>query len=83
MKVDTPFYTGTVGAMSIKNLLFDLIIGNVPRAKKPNNPNPEWGVLTVPATREHEGDREDPKSIKVKKMTSKLAVNKEDLINVN
>ena len=41
IEVDTPLYTGTVEAMCMKDPLFDLIIGNVPGARKPNDPNPE------------------------------------------
>ena len=33
--------------MCVKDLQFDLIIENVPRARKPNDPNPEWGVVAV------------------------------------
>ena len=41
IEVDTPFNTGTVEAMCMKDPLFDLIIGNVPGARNPNDPNPE------------------------------------------
>ena len=51
IEVDTPFYTGTVEAKCKKDTLFDLIIGNAPGARKPNDPNPEWGVVTAAVTR--------------------------------
>ena len=37
IEVDTPFYTGTFEAICMKDPLFDLIIGNVPEARKPND----------------------------------------------
>ena len=50
IKLDTPFYSGIVEAKSMKDPLFDLIVGNVPGAKKPNDPNPEWGLMTTVVT---------------------------------
>ena len=41
LEVDTPFCVGTVEALCLKDPLFDLIIGNVPRAREPDDPNPE------------------------------------------
>ena len=41
IEVDTPFYTGTIKALYMKDPRFDFIIGNVPGARKPNDPNPE------------------------------------------
>ena len=41
IKVDTPYYTRNVDLMCMKNSVFDLIIENVPGARKPNYPNPE------------------------------------------
>ena len=43
IEVDMPLYTDTVEAICMKNPLFELIIGNVPGAKKQNGPNLEWG----------------------------------------
>ena len=42
MEVDTRFYTETVEVMCMKNPLLNLIIGNVPGARKLNDPYPEW-----------------------------------------
>ena len=36
-KIDTLFYTRTVEAMCMKDLLFDLIIGNVQQLRKLND----------------------------------------------
>ena len=47
IEVNTPFYTGTVKAIRMKDPLFDLIIVEVSGARKPNDPNPEWEVLAA------------------------------------
>ena len=82
IEVNTPFYTGTVEAMCMKDPLFDLIIGNVPGARKPNDPNPEWGVVTAAVTRAQARNVENPKQLKVKEATSKMAVDKEELVRL-
>ena len=61
IKVDTPFCTGTVEAMCMKDSPFDLIIGNVSGAKKPNNPIPDWGVVAA-AILEHKRRNEESSS---------------------
>ena len=76
-EVDTPFYTETVEAMCMKDPLFDLIIGNVPGARKLNDPNPEWGVVAAAVTRAQARERGNPKPLKV---TSKMVVDKEELV---
>ena len=51
LEVDTPFYVGTcVEVLCLQDPLFDLIIGNVPGARRLDDPNPEWGVVTAVAT---------------------------------
>ena len=82
IEVDTPFYNGTVEAMCMKDPLFDLIIGNVPEARKPDDPDPKWGVVAAAVTRAQARDRRDLKPLKVKEVTSKMAVNKEELIRL-
>ena len=77
IEVDTPIYTETVEAMCMKDPLFDLIIGNVPGVRKPNDPSPEWGVVAAAATRGQARERGNPKPSKVKEVTSKKAVDKE------
>ena len=62
----------------MKNPSFDLIFGNVSRARKPNDPNPKWGVVVVAVTREQSQECENPKPLKVKEVTSKMAADKEE-----
>ena len=82
IEVDPPFYTGTVEAMCMKDPLFDLIIGNVPGARKPNDPNPEWGVVAAAVTTAQARERGNPKPLNVKEVTSKMAVDKEELVRL-
>jgi hypothetical protein len=44
IQVDTPYITGEVEALCLPDALYDLIIGNVPGARAPENPDPNWQV---------------------------------------
>ena len=59
-----------------------LIIGNVPGARRSDDPNPEWGVVTAVATRAQARSGKDPKPLKMKEMTDKMSINKNDLIKM-
>ena len=76
IEVNTPFYLGTVKALRLQDPLFDLIIGNVPEAKRSDNPNPEWGVVTAVATRAQARSGKDPKPLKMQEVTDKRSINK-------
>ena len=77
IKVDTPFYSRTVKAMCMKDSLFDLIIGNVPGARKPNDPNPDWRLVAAAVTRTQAREHGNLKPRKVKEVTSKMALDEE------
>ena len=68
--------------MCMKEPVFDLIIGNVPGARKPNDLNPEWGVVAAAVTRAQARERGKSKPLKVKKVTSRMAVDKEELVRL-
>ena len=44
--VNTPFYTGEIEALCLSDAIYDLIIGNIPGARAPSNPDPEWNCAT-------------------------------------
>ena len=49
IKIDSPYVTGDVEALCPLDAIYDLIIGNVPEAKDPNDPRlNQWkaGALT-------------------------------------
>ena len=82
VEMDTPFYVGTVEALCLQDPLFDLIIGNVLGARRSDDPNPEWGVVTAVALRAQARSGEDPKTLKMKEVTDKMSINKKDLIKM-
>ena len=41
IKVDTPYYAGVTQAICLLDPLFDLVIGNIPGARNPNDPAPD------------------------------------------
>ena len=65
VEVDTPFYLGTVEALCLQEPLFDLIIENVPGARRSDDPNPEWGVVTAAATRAQARSGKDSKPLEI------------------
>ena len=82
VEVDTPFYVGTVEALCLQDPLFDLIIGNVPGARRSDDPNPDWVVVTAVATRAQARSGKNPKPLKMKEVTDKMSINKKDLIKM-
>ena len=66
----------------MKDPLFVLIIGNVSGDRKPNDPNQEWGVVSGAVTRTQARECKNPKPVKVREMTSKMAVDKELLVRL-
>ena len=46
IRVDTPYYVGEVNALCFREPIFELIIGNIPDAREPDDPNPTWGYVT-------------------------------------
>ena len=82
VEVDTPFYVGTVEALCLQDSLFDLIIGNVPGARRSDDPNLERGMVTAVATRAQARSGKDPKPLKMKEVTDEMSINKKDLIKM-
>ena len=44
INADAPYYAEVVEALCLLNPLFDLIMGNVPGARRPGNPNSKWSM---------------------------------------
>ena len=51
INIDTPYYARVVEALCLLDPLFDLIIGNIPGARRPDDPNPKWSTSAAVATR--------------------------------
>ena len=83
VEVDTPFHVGTVEALCLLDPLFDLFIGNVPGARRSDDPKPEWGVVaTAVATKAQALSGKDPKPLEMKEVTDKMSINKKDLMKM-
>ena len=82
VEVDTPLYVGTVEALCLQDPFFDLIIGNVPEARRSDDPNPEWGVVKAVVTRAQARSGKNPKPLKMKEVTDKMLINKKYLIKM-
>ena len=82
VEVDTLFYVGTVEALCLQDPLFDLIIGNVPGARRSDDSYPEWEVVTTMATRAQSRSGKDPNPLKMKEVTDKMSIIKKDLIKM-
>jgi hypothetical protein len=56
IKVDTPYFRGELEAACVNSPMFDLMIGNVKGARKPDDPDPEWRTALI----QQEAEEEDP-----------------------
>ena len=45
--INTPFFTGTVEAMLMKNPVCSLVLGNIQGARHPNDPDPDWKLSST------------------------------------
>ena len=41
-KVDTPYFIGEVEALAMENPPYGLVIGNIPKAREPSDPDCTW-----------------------------------------
>lgn len=60
--IDTPYLKGEYDAWCMATPVYDLIIGNVPNAKEPGNPNPNWRSVNAVETRQQVKDKGKPYS---------------------
>ena len=44
VEISTPYYSGTVEALCLRDPLYQLIIGNIPGARAPDDPDETWCV---------------------------------------
>ncbi|XP_061176104.1 uncharacterized protein LOC133185059 [Saccostrea echinata] len=42
VKIDTPYFVGEIDAWCLENPLYSLIIGNIPNARDPKDPDKDW-----------------------------------------
>ena len=58
IEIDTPYLSGTVEALCPPNAIYDLIVGNVPRARAADDPDLQWQLdgVTTRAMAKKEGE---------------------------
>jgi hypothetical protein len=56
VQVDTPYFRGELEAACVNSPMFDLMIGNVKGARKPDDPDPEWRTAPI----QQKAEEEDP-----------------------
>ena len=54
----------------------------MPGARRSDDPNPEWGVVTTVATRAQARSGKDSKPLKMKEIMDKMSISKKDLIKM-
>ena len=83
IEIDTPYYSGMVEAMCLENPLYDLIIGNLPDARDPNDANEKWCVPVAVVTRaQARKETQQPQPLIVAKGANNLSITKEELIRL-
>ena len=66
-------------ALCLRELLFDLIIGNIRGARNPNDSDPNWRIVAAIVTRAQAQQKEILKPLKMKEITYRYSVTKEEL----
>ncbi|KAK7089090.1 hypothetical protein V1264_025126 [Littorina saxatilis] len=54
IQIDTPYFTGEVEAVCLKKPLYDLLIGNIGGARRPDDPDFEWRMGSAQPAAEEE-----------------------------
>lgn len=79
--VDTPYFRGEVEAQCLPDAIYDLIIGNIPGARNPEDPDPKW-CETVAVTTRAQAKKSDvlkPLRVPQNKTNNTDPINKEQL----
>ena len=79
IKVDTPHYTRVTQAICLRDPLFDLVIGNIHRARNPNDPISDVETCAAAVTRAQAGKDATIKSLVAKDVTAQTFITKDDL----
>ena len=70
VEIKTPYFSGTVEALCLRDPLYPLIIGNIPGARAPNDPDETWCVEAAAVTRSQARKSAETKPLKVAEATS-------------
>ena len=79
IKVDTPYYTGVIQPICLRDPLFDLIIENIPGARNPDDPISSVETCIAAVTRAQARKDATIKPLVAKDVTAQTSVTKNDL----
>ena len=79
IKVDTPYYTGVTQAICLRDPLFDLVIGNIPGARNPDDPVPGVETCAAAVTKAQARKYITVKSLVTKDVTAQTSITKNEL----
>ena len=86
IEISTPCYNGTVEALCLRDPLYQLIIGNIPGARAPDDPDETWCVKAAAVTRSQARKSIESKPLKVAlgvaEVANQMAVTKDKLIQL-
>ena len=82
VEINTPYFSGTVEALCLRDPLYQLIIGNIPGARAPDDPDETWCVEAAAFTRSQARKSTESKPLKVAEATNQMAVTKDKLIQL-
>ena len=79
IKMDTPYYTGVTQAICLRDPLFDLVIGNIPGERNPDDPVPDVETFGAAVTRAQARKDATIKPLVAKDVTAQTSVTKDEL----
>ena len=82
VEINTPYFSGTVEALCLRDPLYPLIVGNIPGARAPDDPDETWCVEAAAFTRSQARKGTESKPLKVAEATNQMAVTKDKLIQL-
>ena len=82
VEISTPYFNGTVEALCLRDPLYQLIIGNIPGARAPDNPDEARCVEAAAVTRSQARRSTESKPLKVVEATNQMTVTKDKLIQL-
>ena len=80
--VDTPYFTGETEAQCLPDAIYDLIIGNIPMARRPTDPDPDWHKACAVTTRAQAKKEKQFTPLKVLDNLKSVNVSKEKLVEM-
>ena len=79
IKMDTLYYTGVTQAICLRDPLFDLVIGNIPGERNPDDPVPDVETCGPAVTRAQARKDATIKPLVAKDVTAQTSVTKDEL----